>query len=382
MEILENIKDCCGCFSCYNACTVQAIEMKLESEGFVYPVIDASRCIKCNKCRKVCPIKNIPVKKSLPVAYGCYAKDENEHITGSSGGFFGVLARNILRNGGKVCGAAYADDMSVRHILISEEADLEKIKGTKYVQSLIGDTYTETEKALKENFTVLFSGTPCQVAGLKSYLAKDYDNLITVDLICHGVPSPEIWKEYLGLMTSGEKVTKVNFREKSPHNSEVYSSYYLDNGDVIREPKNDSLYLKGFIQNLYLRESCFNCHFKGYERCSDFTIGDFWSVKEYYPTLADKNGVSAVLLHTEKAKKIFDSISDALIYEEAKKEECSVWNECLLASVNFTDKREKFYTMKKEISLLECIELLTKEEPKKQKNKLKDILRKIKRKLI
>lgn len=359
MDIVKNKADCCGCYACYNICPVNAIDMCSDEEGFWYPVILQDRCINCQQCEKVCPTYNKPDIFSAKSAFGCYANNEEELMSSSSGGVFSVMARKILSCGGIVCGAAFNEDMEVVHTIIDKENDLSKIKGTKYVQSRIGNVYFELEQYLEKGKQVLFSGTPCQVAGLKSYLKKEYENLLCIDLICHGVPSPEIWKRYLREILNGTKAKYVTFRNKKKGISNITLDYELENGEVIQERYSESLYIKGFIQNLYLRPSCFKCNFKGTDRCSDMTIGDFWAMREYHPDEYQENGVSAVIIHSEKAEKLFFKVSADMKVVQATPDEIGCWNECLFASVQPNSKRGDFFSSLSCYTVFESIEKFT-----------------------
>lgn len=359
MDIVKNKADCCGCYACHNICPVNAIDMCSDEEGFWYPVILQDRCINCQQCEKVCPTYNKPDIFSAKSAFGCYANNEEELMSSSSGGVFSVMARKILSCGGIVCGAAFNEDMEVVHTIIDKENDLSKIKGTKYVQSRIGNVYFELEQYLEKGKQVLFSGTPCQVAGLKSYLKKEYENLLCIDLICHGVPSPEIWKRYLREILNGTKAKYVTFRNKKKGISNITLDYELENGEVIQERYSESLYIKGFIQNLYLRPSCFKCNFKGTDRCSDMTIGDFWAMREYHPDEYQENGVSAVIIHSEKAEKLFSKVSADMKVVQATPDEIGCWNECLFASVQPNSKRGDFFSSLSCYTVFESIEKFT-----------------------
>ena len=342
ISILKKEK-CCGCHSCYNICPKKAISMVKDSEGFFYPNVSEDMCINCGKCIQSCPDIKTPDMNPFDKAYACYAKREEEHLSSSSGGFFAVLAREILEENGIVCGAAFDDSVKVKHIITDNIYGLEKIKKTKYVQSTIGQAYSQIKGVLKTGKKVLFSGTPCQVAGLKLYLGQDYDNLICIDLICHGVPSPEVFARYL-LEKGGEhKVTAMAFRNKHPGTRSRTLDYWLDNGERISESYEESPYIKGFIQNLYVRPSCFQCKYKGIERCSDITIGDFWSIDEFHPGFSDDKGTSAIILHSEKGIQLFEKTKDQLAYVEVASHEIGVWNPCLYKSVDENSKRKDFF---------------------------------------
>ena len=348
MNHLTTKERCNGCHACYNACPVHAISMQRDEEGFLYPVINPERCISCAKCDKVCPILNMPDNNPLDEAYACYAKDPTEHQSSSSGGAFAVFAREVLKRGGIVCGAAFSRDQDVRHILIDQVSELPQIKGTKYVQSTIGDVYRSVKENLEAGREVLFSGTPCQVAGLKSFLGKEYDNLLTMDLVCHGVPSPNIWDKYLQEISSGEKLTEVTFRNKTKGISHITLDYHTESGRLIQENYSDSLYIKGFIQNLYVRPSCFCCPFKGVKRCSDITIGDYWSAKEYHKEIVNDYGVSVMLIHSDCGRQWLDRCRQDFILEDSTSSHTAVWNEPMLHPAKPNPNRAQFF---KEVQL-------------------------------
>lgn len=381
MTIIERDK-CCGCHACANACPMDAISMEEDGEGFLYPRIDAERCVDCGRCREVCPALQPPKPNKYELAYACYAADSGIRMTASSGGVFSLLADEMLSRGGVVCGAAFDKEMAVQHVVTDEPEQAETIRGTKYVQSDMGKSFRLVEAALKSGREVLFSGTPCQVAGLKKYLGDEDENLLTVDLICHGVPAPGVWRDYLKTLGGEDPVTTVNFRKKDESTQAVSFSSRHRSGKVLEEPQRDNLYMKGFLQNLYLRSSCFRCPFKGTARCSDLTLGDFWSVSEFHPALADGKGVSAVLIHSQKGKRAIDHLLPRLAWEKATPEEIAVWNECLTESVPPTEKRGAFYAAWHREPLLPLLERLTRrEEPKELPGFWTRLKRKIKVKL-
>lgn len=370
MQAIENISainkhDCTGCHVCLNICPVQAIEMLPDSEGFLHPSIDENRCIQCGNCLNSCPIWNKPEVYKEKNAYAAYARDDKEHSTSSSGGIFAVLARYFLCNGGYICGAAFDETVTLKHVLTNKEEDLKKIKGTKYVQSELGSTYQKIKDLLEKETPVLFSGTPCQVAGLRSFLGKQYDDLLTVDLICHGVPSPAVFRKYLLEIGGNNSVQNMSFRDKTNGMSDVYLTFDLSNGEVVRERYSDSEYIKGFIQNLTIRPSCFRCRFKGLNRCSDITIGDYWGLNDYHPEMITEMGTSAALVHNKQGQKYFDLVKDDLRYEKSKPENIAFWNICLEQSVEYNPSREEFFKRLEAMTIKENINKLYKTPEKK-----------------
>lgn len=377
MHLVEKEK-CNGCHACFNACPVQAISMQSNDEGFLYPVIDAKKCIDCGKCDRACSIKYPPAINPYEEAYVCYAKNTEDHRTSCSGGAFAVLARQVLRDGGVVAGAAFTPTQDVQHIIITSETEIWKLKGTKYVQSTIGSCYAQVKKHLKSGKKVLFSGTPCQVAGLKAFLGEEYGNLITVDLICHGVPSPGIWKRYLKEVADGEPIVSAGFRNKSKGVSNVTLDYYTESGRLIQENYSESPYIKGFIQNLFVRPSCFQCTFKGTKRCSDFTIGDFWGVKEHHPEMVHKDGVSALLVHSEKGQRLLKQCKKSFTWNTSTPEKATLWNESMIQPAQPNPNRDKFFLDAKTLSIREAILNNWVAPTPPRRSKLKIIIKKMK----
>lgn len=358
---------CCGCHACFNICPQNAIKMISDSEGFLYPYILNDICINCGKCLMCCPGVRTLNLNNLDIAHACFAKDDREHMSSSSGGFFAVIAKKIIQDGGFVCGAAFDETVTVNHILTNKIKELEKIKKTKYVQSRIGNVYTMVEQKLNNNKTVLFSGTPCQVAGLKLYLGKDYENLICIDLICHGVPSPKVFSRYLSEKGGEHKVISMSFRNKNSKNRTRTLNYVLDTGEVVTETYDESPYIKGFIQNLYIRPSCFHCRYKGIKRCSDITIGDFLGINEFYPGFSNSKGTSAVILHTKKGVQMFNNVKDRLNYIDSLSSEIAAWNSCLCKSIEINPKRKQFFEIWQYKTITDSINLLQKNVKKKKR---------------
>lgn len=336
-------EDCCGCFGCYNVCPVSAITMEIDSEGFWYPIVKKNKCINCRLCEKVCPIINFSKSKSLLEAYASYNLNENIRKKSSSGGMFTALAEYVLRNEGVVFGVEFSTNLEVIHCLVQNEEELNKIRGSKYVQSKIGDTYEQAKEFLKKNKTVLFSGTPCQIQGLKHYLQTDYKNLICIDLICHGVPSPLVWDSYIKEISNDKEIINMTFRDKMMGWKESTLRYFFRDGSELREKYSESTYIKGFIQNCFLRPSCYQCHFKGLERMSDLTLGDFWGIENILPDLDDKKGISLVLAHSIKGKKLLNEISEKIFIKNVDIYKSINENPCAITSVAKDIKRERFY---------------------------------------
>ena len=372
-------EDCCGCHSCYNACPKKAIQMISDDEGFLYPEIEADKCVSCGICVNKCPAVNRPELLRLNRAYACCAKDRDLQMKSSSGAVFALLSNEVLSEGGVVCAAAFDDNLKVIHFCTDDAKQAERFKTSKYVQSEIGSVYSEIKEYLTSGRKVLFAGTPCQAAGLKAYLNKDYEELVTVDLICHGVPSPEVWKKYLSEIADGRKVTAMTFRNKEKGIDRSTLDYTLENGTVIQEKYGESPYIKGFISNLYLRPSCYRCHYKGCERCSDITIGDFWSAKEYYPEVYSQYGTSAVIIHSTAGRDIFQKIYGQLQICDAKPEEIAVWNSCLLEAVKEPEERKAFFEQWQDAGIADVVSALAHEQKQSAKKGLSLLIERVKK---
>ena len=295
-------KQCTGCGACASVCPHNAIKIVQGKDGFSYPLIDKQKCTKCGLCDKVCPVELPNVKSKCKQAFAAIIKDEYIRLKSSSGGMFSALSENIINNGGAVFGAGFDENFTVRHMCAEDMDGIEKLRGSKYVQSDIGESFRDIKSLLKQHRTVMFVGTPCQVAGLKSYLGKEYDNLITVDLICHGVPSPVFWKKYIEYRekVAEAKTQKIFFRHKK-NGWKIYSVQFIfdDCTEYIQSLTKD-LYMKGFLSNLFLRDSCYKCKFKNDNYYSDITLADFWGIDKIMPDINDNKGVSLVLANTEK----------------------------------------------------------------------------------
>ena len=371
MSSNKNVSDikkekCCGCYACYNICPVNAITMEVDAEGFWYPVISDEKCIDCGQCRRVCPNLNPPSVNKKEHAYACYAKDLAEHMSSSSGGIFAILAQECIQKGGIVFGAAFNDEMELEHQEATCSNQLYRLKGTKYVQSRIGRSYSEVKKELIRGKEVLFSGTPCQIAGLKKYLGKDFENLLCIDLICHGVPSPAVWKKYLTDQFGEGQVIAMQFRNKEDGIEHITLDYTLRHGEVIREDYRESPYIEGFINNYYTRPSCFCCEFKGIHRCSDITVGDFWSIREFHPEFYNGRGVSSMITHTQKGERWIKSVMEDIEICGATVKEISTWNESLLKPAKYNPCREVFFSRWGSENIAELVQQLE-HIPKDQK---------------
>ncbi len=394
INILQK-SQCCGCSACANACPKGCISMRLDEEGFLYPHVNTEICVNCRLCEKVCPIVNKPVSFPALEIYAAKHADTHIQLKSSSGGMFTALAEEILKKGGVVFGAAFDKNWNVVHTYAENLLDLDKLRRSKYVQSDIGKTYQQAKQFLDQGRAVLFTGTPCQIAGLRNYLGKEYENLLTAELFCHGVPSPAVWQKFLTENTQKGKISAIDFRHKHlGWDASFLKISYSDGSSLPKVPRllrplvraKRGLLLRRFyrlpfwISNLYERPSCHKCSFKGWNKMADFSIGDFWGVKRNYPQLYDAKGVSVLLVNTQKAKMLLPRLS--LDKTPIKAEDAAYMNRYLLISGSEHPKRadffrryktENFADLKKELTttplwkkgmrkLLRCLNLNKKEQ--------------------
>lgn len=335
IEIVDK-KDCVGCAACVQRCPKQCISMSEDEQGFIYPKVDTDLCIHCNLCEKVCPVIH-PYEARKPLqTFAAGNLEEGVRKASSSGGVFFALSGEIIDEGGVVFGAKFDENMEVVHDYADTLAGIRSFQGSKYVQSRIGDTFLRAEEFLKAGRRVMFTGTPCQIAGLKHFLNKDYGRqLLTVDIVCHGVPSPLVWRDYLryivrpedacddensgsefSLSASGKpKISRISFRDKrlgwEKYGFSVYTSEKgTGEKELLFEPFVKNLFMQGFLKDLYLRPSCYACPAKCVKSHSDITLGDFWGIESCQPKDYDEAGVSLVLANTPEGERILDCVGE------------------------------------------------------------------------
>lgn len=317
---LCNIEKCTGCLACVNTCKYGAISVFIDKEGFQRPRIDKSKCKECGSCVKSCPIINKVTRNSFEKkVYACWLKNSKKRRESTSGGAFSAIAEIFLRQNGIVYGAAYKDDLSVEHTYITEIDKLKSLMGSKYVQSNIGLSYRAVKKELSKGKKICFSGTPCQVAGLYAYLGKRYEEqLLTIDLVCHGVPSPMIYREYLEYIENkkGKKVKKISFRDKKWSWFNFNVRIQFEDGTVVNEVSQHNQFMRGFLNEWFLRPSCHSCEFANVDRISDITLADFWWYKSKGKEDVDTDeGISMVMINSEVGEKIFNQIENMFMFE-------------------------------------------------------------------
>lgn len=354
-------KDCCGCNACMQKCPASCIIINEDNEGFLYPQINTEFCVNCGLCEDVCPnINQLNERKPL---YIYAAKNKNEVIRehSSSGGIFTLLAEYVLSRKGIVFGARFNDNWEVMHDYTETVDGLAAFRGSKYVQSNINDNFIKAEQFLQSGKNVLFSGTPCQIAGLKLFLQKEYENLLTIDFVCHGVPSPKVWRIYLDELIKSKKIRKetskiisdnfsieeiinIEFRNKSlgwKRYSFLIDIYKSKKNTIFSEPLDENVFMKGFLNDLYLRPSCYGCPSKYFKSHSDITIGDYWGIEHILPEYDDEKGVSLVMVNTDKAFDIYGNI-DADSIETSYKNAFS-GNPAIETSAKIHKNRESFF---------------------------------------
>lgn len=333
---------CTGCGACFNACKVGALSLVSDEEGFRYPKIDPQKCIHCNSCERACPADQLVPGEEETKAYYAFASDEQICKSSSSGGLFSLIAAQILEQGGVVFGAGYDESFRVCHRRIDSLDQIPLLRTSKYVQSDTLQTFRETEDLLKAGRKVLFAGTPCQIAALKQFLAKDYDALYTQDIICHGVPSPGVWTEYLRQMHQ-KPIQSVSFRDKTLGWNDFGMKICYEDGTSYFKKATEDPFERAFLANLILRPSCYQCQYKTVERVSDITLADYWGVEAVHPELKDQQGVSLVLTHTQKGEALLNAASQQAVIHETDLQKATTMNHATTHSVHWHRNRETFF---------------------------------------
>lgn len=302
-------ESCTGCGACSNKCPFNAISMEQNEQGFLFPAIDSDRCVDCGACYKICPSIDSVKQNGKPTSYAAWA-DDKTRLKSSSGGTFTLLAKEIFKEKGVVFGARYSSDfLSVYHACAKNEEELAPIRGSKYVQSHTGNTFKRAKSYLDEGKKVLYSGTPCQIAGLYAYLGKSYDNLYTVDVVCHGVPSTKVYNSYLNEKTGGAPIEQMSFRDKESWGWGTAVTLRFENGEYKKDFFTDP-FLKAFSSGLIVRESCSSCKYASINRVGDISLGDFWGIGDIEPKFTDGKGTGLLLVNTDKGKKLLARVQD------------------------------------------------------------------------
>lgn len=374
IRIVEKSK-CCGCEACVQICPRHCISFEPDAEGFRYPKVDVKECVDCGACERVCPELNIKEKHLPKEVIAAYITDETVRESSSSGGIFSLLANQVIDAGGVVFGVRFDDDWLAVFDCAETREQVVAFRGSKYLQARVDDSFIRCKKLLEEGRKVLFSGTPCQIAALHLFLAKPYDNLQTVDFVCHGVPSPMLWSMYLDEIVSPgcQSIRSISFRDKRrgwKHFSPVIN--YTQEGKACSHDCSfwEDLYTKAFILNLTIRPSCYSCPAKGGRSQSDITIGDFWGINQVNPMMDDDGGTSLVMVHTDKdceplrkksIKWVPASYEDVLKYNPAFYKSCDKHphREQFFSSINKGKSLQDLIVLALRPTVLERVKSLT-----------------------
>ena len=359
METIESVdkKICTGCGACYNACPKEAIKMQPDGEGFLFPVIDHNKCVDCGICLKSCAAYNPHYKNEKePKCYAVWASDEIR-VKSSSGGMFTLMANYVLEQGGYVCGAAWDRNFNLEHIVIHDKEDLDRLRYSKYVQSNTKKVYSEVGKLLKEGHKVLFTGTPCQVAGMYNYLKGDDENLVTADVVCHGTPSQKVWQDFLDTLPYKNEIAAVNFRPKEDGWGVFRLTFTLKDGRKIKLERNNAYFL-GFEKALFYRRSCGTCPFNHLPRQADITLGDFWGIHAIDRKLNHKKGTSCILVNSVKGREIFNLLTSRMALVRQTELEPSIkYNRCIYAPSSIVEyKRARFFSLRRNSSFHKAVD--------------------------
>lgn len=348
IEIIEK-KNCCGCGACKAVCPTKAIKMQEDEQGFLYPTIDVEKCIGCNKCENTCPISNhLEETKFDQRAFLLQHKNRTILLESASGGAFSAIAETIIEMGGVVFGAEYDSKFNVVHGYVENKTDLSKFRNSKYVQSDIRDSYEKVREFLKQKRYVLFSGTPCQIEGLLNYIGKEMEYLFTVDVVCHAVPSPAVWKTYLSILND-KNIMNLRFRDKGRFGY-LYSQFKIESLNNKYEGIETNIMLRAFFSEICNRPSCYECKFKKRYRRSDFTIWDCFDIEKFTKSknFNQQDGISRMIIHSVKGNTILSNLKEKCIIEEKDVEKIlSYDSKEIFESV---EKNEKYYCFWKDFA--------------------------------
>lgn len=362
---IQNKVDCCGCNACGDACPKQAITFKTDNEGFWYPEVDMEKCIDCGLCEKVCPIINVKElkKNDLPesICYAAEHKNLEVVFDSTSGGLFSALADIMYKSNGYVGGAVFNEDFkSVRHFISNDKKDLPRLRSSKYLQSSLEGFYSQVRDLLKVGEKVLVCGSPCQMAALRSFLRKDYENLIIADYICRGINSPKVWGKYIDSFEEryGHKVVYAKAKSKEYGWRNLTQKVILDNGMAYYETREQSNFTKGYLQTgVYCRPSCYACKFKGYPRISDITLADFWGIEKVDTSMEKNLGTSLVMINSRKGESFFEIVKNRINYVQVPFNSIEAGNRSLNLSVDPPKvDRNKFFEDLDRMSFLQLSE--------------------------
>lgn len=321
---IRDKQDCCGCNACGDVCNAQAITFKADNEGFWYPYVDKDKCTDCKLCEKICPVINIGSLKHNdfpePKVFGGYNKDIVIRFDSTSGGLFSLLAQAMYKQKGYVSGAVYNDDFRVYNFISNDKKDLKRLRSSKYVQSNAEGIYKQIKQLLASGEKVLACGSPCQMAALRSFLRKDYDNLLVVDFLCRATNSPKVFEKYKESLEArfGSKIVHIKDKNKDHGWHSLARKITFENGNVYYGEGHDDDYRRGYHLNVFERPSCYECKFKGFPRMSDISLGDFWGIGNVDASLEQNLGTSLIMINSKKGLDFFESVKDKLVVKEFK----------------------------------------------------------------
>ena len=350
MPIIDNFSKCCGCNACGDICRHGAISYKADGEGFLYPSVDAEKCVECGLCEAVCPVlkpADTIDRYSEPKVYAAYTKDEAVRLDSTSGGIHSMLAQKVFEKNAFVGGAVYNEDHTVSQIITDDASRLPEIRSSKYLQSDASGVYRAVAERLKQGRYVFFCGTPCQVQALYKYLRKDYDNLVTADFICRGVNSPKVFLSYMDMLEKryGSRAVAIKFKskEKGWHNFSIRVNFA--NGKVYCRDRWHDLFFIGYLQyNNFVRPSCYDCKFKCFPQKADITLADFWGIEKLDKSMDQDKGTSMVMINSDKGAELFDSIKDKVVWKEFTQAEAAKGNPAMNHSLGSSyDSRGRFF---------------------------------------
>ena len=382
---------CCGCSACASVCPQGCISMVFDAEGFIYPSVDTTKCVNCNLCDKVCPALTSRQDAEPKGTFAAHFVDDSIVKSSSSGGIFTVLAQYVISKRGVVYGAHYDDKMNVVYSCAYTNENVAKFRGSKYVQARINDCYQDVAQKLKQGVIVLFTGTPCQIAGLKTFLRKPYDNLFTMEVVCHGVPSEKVWHKHLQVIKekyfAGFDISNVIFRYKENDWRSYKLRYVSCNNNVYDTPRGEDAFFLGFVKCLYSRPSCEKCQFKNGVSGADLTVGDLWGVEMILGNRGNLLGESLVIVNTDRGLKWLRQNADLLSMTEINFADAMPYNEGLHEMAVPHRNRASFFQnvdagVDVDVLINEMLESNTTERLKESKNKIINLLSRIKNKVV
>ena len=382
---------CCGCEACVQICPKACISLKEDEEGFWYPHVDVSKCVDCKLCEQVCPVLHQEEPTRPLHIYAAKNKNEEIRLNSSSGGIFTLLAEDVLRRGGVVFGARFNQEWNVVHAYVQREEELADFRGSKYVQSRIGDAYRSAESFLKAGREVMFVGAPCQIRGLKLYLRKDYPNLLAVDFVCHGVPSPKMWRTYLNEIIAHQgdgknsvlshpvkfrRVERINFRSKSKGWKKYSFALTLSeataegekNTVLLSSVNYENAYMKAFLDDLCLRPSCYHCPCKRFKSRSDLTLGDYWWIGNVDVSFDDDKGCSIVYANSDKGDMLLRKTEAEMFHTDSERDikEAYLFEGAVSYSARKNKNRAAFFEGLGHTSFEELAESLRRKKTKRE----------------